>query len=143
MWTDGRNRSVRKAVTFTPAEWERVEHRLRRAGSVFPVSWNAYARAMMLKGKYVAIEVPFDFPRLTAPINRIGSNINQIARKCNEDDRATVEELRQVKRELEECRRLLGDAWELLCDAKTLVKEGKGRTYPAIPASEDSEDGDL
>lgn len=108
MWNDGRNRSVRKAVTFTPDEWERVRRSLQRIGSVFPVSWSAYALSMLLKGKYVAIEAPFDFPGLTAPINRIGSNVNQIARKYNEDDQATVEELQQVRHELEECRRLLG-----------------------------------
>ena len=113
-WNDGRNRSVRKAVTFTPGEWERVERRLERAGGVYPLGWNAYARTMLLKGRYVAIEVPFDVPRVTVQVNRIGINVNQIARKCNEDDLVTVEELRQVRRELEKCYRQLDDAWKLM-----------------------------
>jgi hypothetical protein len=135
-WNDGRNRSVRKAVTFTPGEWERVERRLERAGGVYPLGWNAYARTMLLKGRYVAIEVPFDVPRVTVQVNRIGINVNQIARKCNEDDLVTVEELRQVRRELEECYRLLGDAWKLMHDAEAIVRDGGGRVYPPIPSDD-------
>ena len=135
-WNDGRNRSVRKAVTFTPGEWERVERRLERAGGVYPLGWNAYARTMLLKGRYVAIEVPFDVPRVTVQVNRIGINVNQIARKCNEDDLATVAELRQVRRELEECHRLLGDAWKLMHDAKSIARDGGGRVYPPIPSDD-------
>jgi hypothetical protein len=32
---DVRNRSERKAVTFTPGEWKRVERRLESVSSVF------------------------------------------------------------------------------------------------------------
>lgn len=135
-WNDGRNRSVRKAVTFTPGEWQRVERRLERAGGVYPLGWNAYARTMLLKGRYVAIEVPFDVPRVTVQVNRIGINVNQIARKCNEDDLVTVAELRQVRRELEECYRLLGDAWKLMHDAKFIARDGGGRVYPPIPSDD-------
>lgn len=135
-WNDGRNRSVRKAVTFTPGEWERVERRLERAGGVYPLGWNAYARTMLLKGRYVAIEVPFDVPRVTVQVNRIGINVNQIARKCNEDDLVTVAELRQVRHELDECRRLLGDAWKLMHDAKSIARDGGGRVYPPIPSDD-------
>jgi hypothetical protein len=135
-WNDGRNRSVRKAVTFTPGEWERVERRLERAGGVYPLGWNAYARTMLLKGRYVAIEVPFDVPRVTVQVNRIGINVNQIARKCNEDELVTVEELRQVRRELEKCYRLLGDAWKLMHDAKFIARDGGGRVYPPIPSDD-------
>ena len=135
-WNDGRNRSVRKAVTFTPGEWERVGRRLERAGGVYPLGWNAYARTMLLKGRYVAIEVPFDVPRVTVQVNRIGINVNQIARKCNEDDLVTVAELRQVRRELEKCYRLLGDAWKLMHDAKSIARDGGGRVYPPIPSDD-------
>lgn len=138
-WNDGRSRSVRKAVTFTPGEWEWVERRLERAGGVYPLGWNAYARTMLLKGRYVAIEVPFDVPRVTVQVNRIGINVNQIARKCNEDDLVTVAELRQVRRELEKCYRLLGDAWKLMHDAKSIARDGGGRVDPPIPTDRDAE----
>lgn len=135
-WNDGRNRSVRKAVTFTPGEWARVERRLERASSVFPLGWNAYARTMLMKGRYVAIEAPFDFTKVTAQVNRIGINVNQIARKCNEDDLVTVEELRQVRRELEKCYRQLDGAWKLMHDAEAIARNGGGRVDPPIPSDD-------
>lgn len=74
-----------------------------------------------MKGRYVAIDVSFDFFKVNAQINQIGINVNQIARKCNEDDLATVEEFRQVRRELEKCYRQLDDAWNLMHDAKAIA----------------------
>lgn len=96
----------------------------------------AYARTMLLKGRYVAIEVPFDVPRVTVQVNRIGINVNQIARKCNEDDLVTVAELRQVRRELEKCYRQLDDAWKLMHDAKSIARNGGGRVDPPIPSDD-------
>jgi hypothetical protein len=45
---------------------------------------------VLMKGRYVAIDVPFDSHKVAAQINQIGFNVNQIARKCNEDDLVTA-----------------------------------------------------
>lgn len=89
-----RRRVVRKMVSFTPEEWERVERRMEAARAR---TFDAFARGMLLEGTLKVVKVAFDASVLRVELSRIGNNLNQIARKVNVDDGATVEEMRAAR----------------------------------------------
>lgn len=89
-----RSRPVRKALSFSAGEWERVERRMIAAGAR---KFEPFARAAVLDGEVKVKRVAFDPSQLRAELSRIGNNVNQIARHVNTEDVVTYEEMRAAR----------------------------------------------
>lgn len=89
-----RSRPVRKAVSFSASEWQRVERRMEAAGAR---KFEPFARAAVLEGEVRVQRVAFDPSQLRVELSRIGNNVNQIARHVNTDDVVTYEEMRAAR----------------------------------------------
>lgn len=89
-----RARPIRKALSFTEAEWERVNARMTVAGAR---TFETFARQAVLDGEVRVKRVAFDPSGLRLELSRIGNNINQIARQVNVDDVVTYEEMRAAR----------------------------------------------
>lgn len=89
-----RARPVRKSLTFSESEWERVKRRQAIAGSR---SFTEFAREAVLEGEVRVTRVAFDAAALRVDLSRIGNNINQIARAVNVDGGTTYDEMRAAR----------------------------------------------
>lgn len=89
-----RSRPVRKALSFSVSEWERVERRMLAAGAR---KFEPFARAAVLDGEVRVQRVAFDPSQLRVELSRIGNNVNQIARHVNTEDAVTLEEMRAAR----------------------------------------------
>ncbi|KTR92598.1 hypothetical protein NS220_14250 [Microbacterium testaceum] len=85
---------MRKALSFSAGEWERVERRMRAAGAR---KFEPFARAAVLDGEVRVQRVAFDPSVLRVELARIGNNINQIARHVNTESGVTFEEMRAAR----------------------------------------------
>jgi len=108
-----RSRPVRKALSFSAAEWERVERRMLVAGAR---KFEPFGRAAVLEGEVRVKRVAFDPSQLRVELSRIGNNVNQIARHVNTEDVVTYEEMRAA-------RELLGQVQALITAA---ISESSG-----------------
>ena len=102
-----RSRPVRKKVSFSEGEWERVLRRMEIAG----VSrFESFGRAAILDGEVRVQRVAFDPSVLRVELSRIGNNVNQIARHVNTEDAVTFEEMRAARMLLVQVQKLISDA---------------------------------
>lgn len=102
-----RSRPVRKALSFTEAEWLRVERRMTAAGAR---KFEPFARTAVLDGEVKVQRVAFDPSKLRAELSRIGNNVNQIARHVNTEDVVTYEEMRAARMLLVQVQALISAA---------------------------------
>lgn len=96
-----RARPVRKTLSFTPQEWERIERRMTASEAT---SFTSFAREAVLEGRVVVRPVTIEADALRVELSRIGNNVNQIARQVNterEAGRDDVASLRQLLREIQ------------------------------------------
>lgn len=99
-----RERPVRKAVSFTAAEWERVSERVAVSNDS---SFDAFARRACLEGQVKVVRQSFDPQALRAELSRIGNNVNQVARQANVDQEATAEQVQEVRALMREVQRVV------------------------------------
>lgn len=102
-----RSRPVRKKVSFSEGEWERVCRRMEVAGAT---RFESFGRAAILDGEVRVQRVAFDPVVLRVELSRIGNNVNQIARHVNTEDAVTYEEMRAARMLLVQVQRLISDA---------------------------------
>jgi len=102
-----RSRPLRKLLSFSAAEWSRVERRMRLSGLK---SFEAFARTAVLDGEVRVQRIAFDPAKLRAELSRIGNNVNQIARHVNAEDTFTYQEMRAVRMLLTEVQGMISDA---------------------------------
>lgn len=89
-----RERPIRKMVSFSEAEWERVEARMTVANDR---SFDSFARRACLESEVKVVRRAFDPQELRAELARVGNNVNQIARLANIEQESTSEQVRAVK----------------------------------------------
>ncbi|WP_176714740.1 plasmid mobilization protein [Leifsonia xyli] len=94
-----RSRPVRKILSFSAAEWERVERRIRLVGAR---SFEAFARQVVLEGEVRVTAIAFDPAEMRVALSRIGNNVNQIAALANTEENATFEQVQAVRKLLVE-----------------------------------------
>lgn len=109
-WAPGRARSVRRTVTFTPEEWERVRtnYELARDSRGY-TSFAGFVRDLATTGSTRAITVFTDPAQLRGEIRRIGNNINQITHQANLTGTINNAQLDAVAARMDELNRLLAD----------------------------------
>lgn len=89
-----RERPIRKMVSFSEAEWERVEARMTVANDR---SFDSFSRRACLESEVKVVRQAFDPQELRAELARVGNNVNQIARLANIEQESTSEQVRAVK----------------------------------------------
>lgn len=102
-----RSRPVRKMLSFSEGEWQRVERRMAAAGTT---KFEPFARGAVLDGEVKVQRIAFDPSKLRAELSRIGNNINQIARHVNTDDVVTYEEMRAARMLITQVQALITEA---------------------------------
>ncbi|RAE75779.1 plasmid mobilization relaxosome protein MobC, partial [Burkholderia multivorans] len=78
-------------VSFSEAEWERVEGRMSIAKDR---SFDSFARRACLDSEVKVVRQSFDPQELRAELARVGNNVNQIARQANIEQASTAEQVR-------------------------------------------------
>lgn len=104
MTDPNRERGVRKLVSFSPAEWNRVSRRMQAAEAR---SFDAFARDVLLEARVKVIQVPFDPASVRYELSRLGNNLNQIARQVNAQHGTSVEEMREARKIMREVQEVL------------------------------------
>lgn len=104
MTEPNRERAMRKLVSFSPAEWDRISRRMEAAGAG---SFDAFARDVLLEARVKVIRMPIDPASVRAELSRLGNNLNQVARQVNMEHGTTVDEMRAA-------RRIMGEVQEVL-----------------------------
>ena len=104
---ENRRRTVRKLVSFTPLEWERVSGRMEMSAAT---RFDAWAREVLLGAPVRVVNMPFVPQQVRVELARLGNNVNQIARQVNIDEAATLEELRLVKQVMQEVQKVIDQA---------------------------------
>ena len=99
-----RERPVRKAVSFTDAEWQRVSERMEISRDA---SFDAFARRACLESEVKVVRQTFDPQALRAELARIGNNVNQVARQANIEQKATAEQVQEVRALMREVQRVV------------------------------------
>ena len=99
-----RERPVRKAVSFTDAEWQRVSERMEISRDA---SFDAFARRACLESEVKVVRQTFDPQALRAELARIGNNVNQVARQANIEQEATAEQVQEVRALMREVQRVV------------------------------------
>lgn len=102
-----RARPIRKALSFSDAEWARVQRRMDAASSN---SFEAFARRAVLDSEIRVKRVAFDPSGLRVELSRIGNNINQIARQVNVEEVVTYEEMRAARLLLKRAQSAINEA---------------------------------
>ena len=100
----GRERPIRKMVSFSEAEWERVEARMTIAKDR---SFDSFARRACLDSEVKVVRQSFDPQELRAELARVGNNVNQIARQANIEEAATADQVHAVKGLLREIQKVI------------------------------------
>lgn len=101
-------RCLRKAVTFTPEEWDRADRfyqKVRRARGG-ELSFSAHARRLLIDARVVTVTVALDPDKVRADMARIGNNVNQIARRANTYDHLSPDDIGRVLAAQDELRSL-------------------------------------
>ena len=104
-----RERSVFKSVWLSNAEWERIERRMKLAGTR---TFADYARQVLTEGKINVQRVAFDVAPLRIELSRIGNNVNQIARHVNTENTVTFEQMRATRELLKQVQAAIERATE-------------------------------
>lgn len=99
-----RERPVRKAVSFTGAEWQRVSERMEISRDA---SFDAFARRACLESEVKVVRQTFDPQALRAELARIGNNVNQVARQANIEQEATAEQVQEIRALMREVQRVV------------------------------------
>lgn len=99
-----RERSLRKTVSFSPAEWSRIARRMEVAGSR---SFESFAREALLEARVKVVRLPFDPMSVRYELSRLGNNLNQIARQVNVQHETSTEEMREARKIMREVQEVL------------------------------------
>ncbi|HJG52013.1 MAG TPA: MobC family plasmid mobilization relaxosome protein [Brachybacterium faecium] len=99
-----RERPIRKMVSFSDAEWRRVERRMKASGAR---SFDAFARDVLQSARVKVVQLPFDPSEIRYELSRIGNNLNQIARKVNTNNETMVEDMRSARDIMREVQKVL------------------------------------
>ena len=112
-WAQDRTRPVRREITFTQDEWERVRKLHERLTRYAPQyrSFSSYARKMLSERRIHVTEIrPLTDPEpLAREIDRIGVNVNQIAHWANANEHITPAQVEEIRASFDRIERLLGD----------------------------------
>lgn len=97
-----RERPVRKAVSFSESEWDRIQSRMELSKDA---SFDAFARRACLESEVKVVRQSFDPQALRAELARIGNNVNQVARQANIEQEATAEQVQEIRALMREVQR--------------------------------------
>jgi len=89
-----KNYTIRKEATYTPAQWEMIQDRMKRCGYS---DYSEYSRRMLIDGGILVVDDSKEIKELTYEINKIGVNINQIAHVANSTGEVSAESIKEVK----------------------------------------------
>lgn len=106
MTDPNRERGVRKLVSFSDAEWERISRRMQAADAR---SFDRFAREVLLEARVKVVQLPFDPSSVRYELSRLGNNLNQIARQVNTQHGASVEEMRAARKIMREVQEVLNE----------------------------------
>ena len=98
-----RKRPITMRLSVTEEEKKLIEEKMKILGTH---DFGAYARKMLIDGYIIKVDYSVQ-RKLTAEINKIGTNINQICRRINETDRVFSDDVNELKSRMEDIWRLL------------------------------------
>lgn len=110
-WARGRERTIRKEITFTPEEWERAKllHEKWTKGLDVYRQWGRFARLLLMEGHVeITVKQPLTDPEpIAIQVGRIGVNVNQIAHWANLNEHITSSQIDEILDGFNEIKQLL------------------------------------
>ena len=98
-----RKRVIQLKLWVDENEKNMIEEKMKILGTH---NFGAYARKMLIDGYIIKVDYSVQ-RKLTAEINKIGTNINQICKRINETDRVFSDDVNELKSRMEDIWRLL------------------------------------
>lgn len=90
-WSQGRTRTIRKEILFSPKGWEQVKADMDSVSRSFSVTWAQYIRGLLFHEKFYQIVLPLDVEHTTKVLDSIKSDVSN-AYCCIAEPDADVKE---------------------------------------------------
>ena len=85
-WSQGRNRTIRKEILFSPDEWEQVKEDMDSVSRNFSITWTQYIRGLLFHQKFYQIVLPIDVEHTTKALDSIKSDVSNAYLGIEEPD---------------------------------------------------------
>jgi hypothetical protein len=92
-WSQGRNRTIRKEILFSPEEWEQVKEDMDSVSRNFSITWTQYIRGLLFHEKFYQIVLPIDVEHTTKALESIKRDVGNAYLGIEEPDEEIKEQV--------------------------------------------------